>query len=379
MQTLLLTVFTQTVFQDIFLRPSRLSVDTLRQQYCLPSTLSQFESVSVPSSNGTDTPLGVHFLKYPNNNTMIAPHRFDALYVNHGFGASSLSWLPALPALVQRLGAKVGLGHDAVGFGFTKRPDELEWYTSNGSARIGQQVLLQHTGSSSPASVALFGHSLGSLTTLKMALQLPKETAKFILLSAPALGIRSTSSKRAAPPPPSTKNTKKQQQLGQRTTPSFLRRVALDPVGSLLREGVLYPVGGYILRRAVGANNSWRTGLQAVWGDPKRLRDSDVLRFQWPSIGAGWERGLLQFARAAQNYKEDDKALLRNVLELPNTTVVIVLGSKDKVIPSNTIRKFLLDFPQIPVVELEGLGHDAFEEDVDTFLGAVEELLQSSD
>ena len=33
-------------------------------------------------------------------------------------------------------------------------------------------------------------------------------------------------------------------------------------------------------------------------GDPLRLTDSDVLRFQWPSVGQGWEDGLLNFARS---------------------------------------------------------------------------------
>ena len=39
----------------------------------------------------------------------------DALYFNHGFGASSLSWLPAIPSLVKKLDAKVGIAHDAPG------------------------------------------------------------------------------------------------------------------------------------------------------------------------------------------------------------------------------------------------------------------------
>jgi pimeloyl-ACP methyl ester carboxylesterase len=112
------------------------------------------------------------------------------------------------------------------------------------------------------------------------------------------------------------------------------------------------------------------------------VRDSDVLRFQWPSIGAGWERGLLRFAQAQGNVHDalDDATLLRRVLELPNTTVAIILGSKDKVISSKLIRTFLHDNDfeeQVPVIELEGLGHDAFEEDVDAFVDAVEQLLSA--
>jgi pimeloyl-ACP methyl ester carboxylesterase len=123
-------------------------------------------------------------------------------------------------------------------------------------------------------------------------------------------------------------------------------------------------------------------GLQSAWGDPNKVRDSDVLRFQWPSIGAGWERGLLRFAQAQGNVHNalDDATLLKRVLELPNTTVAIILGSKDKVISSKLIRTFLHDNDfeeQVPVIELEGLGHDAFEEDVDAFVDAVEQLLSA--
>ena len=104
-----------------------------------------------------------------------------------------------------------------------------------------------------------------------------------------------------------------------------------------------------------------------------------MLRFQWPSIGKGWERGLFHFSRAQMGDEMDDVTLLRRVLALPNTTVAVILGSKDKVVPPRMTKKFLQDFESIPIVELEGLGHDAFEEDVETFLEAVDELLDSWD
>lgn len=122
--------------------------------------------------------------------------------------------------------------------------------------------------------------------------------------------------------------------------------------------------------------DSWKLGLKrAAWGNPERVRDSDVLRYQWPSIGKGWERGLLQFARAQKSF--DDRLLFRQVLDLPNTTVAIVLGSEDKVIPIEMTRKFLSDFQDddLNVIQLEGLGHNPFEEDVETFMHAVENII----
>jgi pimeloyl-ACP methyl ester carboxylesterase len=235
LQTLLLTGFSQLLLQDIFLPPSRVSMETLKEKYFLPSALSNYEQIAV----GNHSSLGVHFLKYENRNADTTPRApFDALYVLHGFGASSLSWLPPLPALVERLGARVGLGHDAVGFGFTERPtssegeDSIGLYTTRSSATIAREILTKEVGSK-PESVAIFGHSLGGLTALKLALQLPRRTSKMIILSAPALGIRRTSQRRAGPPP-------------------WVSRAVFKPLGSLIRKAVFYPAGGYVLRRVVG-------------------------------------------------------------------------------------------------------------------------------
>lgn len=198
-------------------------MNSLVQQYFLPSSLSRYETLSVSGSDGKDQSIGVHFLEYANpaNNAST----FDALYVNHGFGASSLSWLPLIPTLTKRLGARVCLGHDAAGFGFTDRPDDLGLYMTKGSGKIAANLLLKQT-SSAPKSVALVGHSLGCLTTLKMALELPEETSKLIVLCAPALGVR--------------------------TPASVLKEKWWTGAATMLRENFFYPVFGYSLRRAVG-------------------------------------------------------------------------------------------------------------------------------
>lgn len=121
--------------------------------------------------------------------------------------------------------------------------------------------------------------------------------------------------------------------------------------------------------------NSWKLGLKSTaWGNPARVRDSDVLRYQWPSIGEGWEEGLLKFARAQR--RNDDERLLQQVLGLPNTTVAVVIGTEDKVIPPRVTSDFLSTFQDqnIQVVPMEGLGHNAFEEDVEAFMSVVDKI-----
>jgi pimeloyl-ACP methyl ester carboxylesterase len=257
-QTLAMTLLSQFILQDLFLPPSRLSMNTLRQNYFLPSQLSKYEPVAVSDMN---KPMGVHYLQYQNKDILSSNKNtlavFDALYVNHGFGASSLSWLPVLPSLTRRCKARIGLGHDTPGFGFTERPDDIESYQSSSSAAIGTQLLLlaaqkkkssTTTGSSSstnPSSktVALVGHSMGCTTTLHMALQLPKETKKFIILCAPALGLGLAGKS-------NTNSLSGNKSLPREA--SVVKRAILQPLSSFGNRFLLTPIFGYFLRRLVG-------------------------------------------------------------------------------------------------------------------------------
>ena len=216
-----------SVIQDIFLPPTRISTAELMQNYFLPSALSRYEVLPLP---GKDS-MGVHYLQCQSLQPKHSPTQFQALYFNHGFGASSLSWLPSMPSLMKRMGGRVAMAHDAPGFGFTDRPANVTAYTRGTSAEIGSSLLqktLKNEDASSSA-VALFGHSMGAAATLRMALSLPKETRKFIVLVGPALGLFH-------------EPHKKKSRLRSVTRPArqFVRRYLFDPSFS------------YVLKRAVG-------------------------------------------------------------------------------------------------------------------------------
>lgn len=123
----------------------------------------------------------------------------------------------------------------------------------------------------------------------------------------------------------------------------------------------------------------WKKSLRQVWGNPSRLSDSDVLRFQWPSIGKGWERGLLSFALAQSRQGSSDgltdAELMEHILALPNTSVAVILGQKDRVVPKRLVENFFGKFPTVPIYELNGQGHDPFEEQVDVFVETVGNIL----
>lgn len=373
LETAVLFAMSRLVLQELGWPPARIPVSVLQERYYLPSRLSRY-----------DADLGIHYLHVTHSaeSRRTSTVVFDALYVNHGFGASSLSWLPALPVLTARLNCRHGLGHDARGFGFSARSSSLKDYTSEASAQVGLHLLLQQQphaspgttedrtiAASTPSNLVLLGHSMGAATTLRMARKLQEQGhnhRQHIVLVAPALGLRKQTIQQASP-----------------TSGVAQRRRWWQPVRFLVGsvKTILSNVAGrmarWTLRRVVGTRGFWRRGLSLAWGDPNRLTDTDVLRFQWPSILTGWEQGLLDFARAqGLPVLESDQELLDQVLQDPNTQVSVMLGSNDRVVRPEHVHKFFQKYPAVKVKVLPGLGHDPFEEDVHGFVDEVEKLLQ---
>ena len=125
------------------------------------------------------------------------------------------------------------------------------------------------------------------------------------------------------------------------------------------------------------------TSLQSVvWGNPSDVNDADELRFQWPAIGRGWETGLLAFTRSRlfniDAYAGGDAALLSDVLDLPDTKVIVVAGGSDKIIPPRASMSIAERF-SLRFVPLPGRGHDPFEENPEEFVNLVETLLEEQD
>ncbi len=73
----------------------------------------------------------------------------------------------------------------------------------------------------------------------------------------------------------------------------------------------------------------------------------------------------------------DDGRLFEEVARLNDTRVVIVYGSRDRVvrIDDGAADELRRKFPNVAVIKMEGCGHDPFEEDVPAFMSALEEAL----
>lgn len=130
------------------------------------------------------------------------------------------------------------------------------------------------------------------------------------------------------------------------------------------------------LAQSLRYKNFWRNGLQLVWGDPKKVLDGDVVRFQWPAVGMGWEEGLLKFSQAMlQPTHFTDRELIEQVLN-SNATIKVIVGGSDRIVSANHVKSFFGPYrDRIEVVEMEGLGHDPFEEDIDGFLSVLERMV----
>ncbi|KAL9182494.1 hypothetical protein ACHAXT_013146 [Thalassiosira profunda] len=412
LKTALLFTIAKLAVQERFFPPSRVTTAQLAERGELPSTLSRYEvvtpvpfshsniegkEVTVSSSSwdtegvGVGAPLGVHSIQYTQQNALSdSKVKYDGIYLHHGFGASSLSWLPALPSLVDRFGVgkgkSVGVAHDAPGFGFTDRPDAdaeggLEQYGFENNVGIGLSLLknlLPDDATSEARSIAIFGHSMGSKAALLMALHCASRRhlglrPSLVVLVAPALEGVALPSRKAYLGSKLKKHSRGWMRKLARRAWIAWRKIFLD-----------YPFR-YGLRRLVsGSKDFWRQGLTLAWGEPSRLSDSDVLRFKWPSIGKGWEKGLINFSRSrmlsspSHSAALNDGHLLQEVAKLKDTKVVIVYGSKDGVvrIEGPVADALKQNYPGVKVVRMEGLGHDPFEEDVGGFLAALEKALE---
>ena len=242
LRTAILSTIVKLSIQEVFYLPSRVTTKYLAERGMLPSKLSHYTTVKpvpivsapIKSNNAKvvvatttsstwkegddssqwmdDVPssIGVHSLQYTrqqqktdNNNTNNSKLH-DGIYFYHGFGASSLSWLPILPSLVKRIGnsnrGAIGIAHDAPGFGFTDRPNAdidggLHQYGSESNVGIGVALMnesLAKLNNEAKKHIAIFGHSMGSKSALLMALYYASQQKQdivpsLVVLVAPAL------------------------------------------------------------------------------------------------------------------------------------------------------------------------------------------------
>lgn len=384
----IVTVLFLAIVQDWYYAPSRFSTDTLIKKRLFPSCLSRYSAIDteIPLELNHDETaddaeiklngIGVHFLELKNKMIRDDIVAFDAIHVMHGFGASSLNWIYCIEPLLAKLSAKVVIAHDGVGFGFTERPTtrfgvkkDAGAYTSAAWAVIGNSLVmdrLEKDGMTTLAEdddddnslppqkrVVLIGHSMGAAATLKMALTLPA-FEKIVVLVAPAL---------VGSPPQEETSDLLHQKPKLNAWKIVLRTIKVKGAicFAYFQKIVVEPIIKYLLARGVGTSGFWQVGMQQTCGK-KVLSYENCLAFQWPSIGRGWEDGMLAFAKSRVlsvcPYAGGELELLDDVLMLPEVSVLIIHGTNDTVVPISMSRGIVKGaFGDINLVEIEGAGH----------------------
>lgn len=87
----------------------------------------------------------------------------------------------------------------------------------------------------------------------------------------------------------------------------------------------------------------------------------------------------MTFTRAmSQTPPMSDTQLVEKVLQAEtNATITVILGSNDRVVSTKQVKKFFGPYGNtVRMIEMEGLGHDPFEEDAESFVRVVEQVLE---
>lgn len=74
-----------------------------------------------------------------------------------------------------------------------------------------------------------------------------------------------------------------------------------------------------------------------------------------------------------------DRELIEQALDA-NVTIKVILGCKDRVVTPQHMRNFFTPYrDRIQIVEMEDTAHNPHEEDLDAFLGVLEQMLEADE
>ncbi len=248
----------------------------------------------------------------------------EPLVLLHGTSASLHTWEGWVAALK---GQHRVITLDLPGFGLTG-PNDSGDYRGNTYARFVLDVMDQLQ----VARFLLGGNSLGGEVAWRTALMAPDRVARLILVDA----------------------------AGPAFEPQSL------PIGFLIASvPVLNRVFEGVLPRAMVV-----ASLRNVYGDPAKVDDALVDRYQQLTLREGNRRALVQ--RFQQQQRGEDAARIRE-LELPT---LILWGGRDRLIPPEVGRRLQADIAGSELVVFDDLGHVPQEEDPQRTVAAVLKFLQ---
>ncbi|AFY70837.1 alpha/beta hydrolase fold protein [Thalassoporum mexicanum PCC 7367] len=261
-----------------------------------------------------------------NNDRPDRPDRPLPILLIHGFGAAIGQWRYNIPVLSQKHAV---YALDLVGFGGSEKPPTR--YVTN--LWVEQVYDFWRTFINQP--MILVGNSIGSLVALIAASQHPEMAAGLVTISLPDVAVRTEMIPKPVRP------------IVQAMEKLFSAPVLLKPIFYFVRQPkVIKPWAG------------------VAYGDPNVVDDELVDIIATP---AQERKAAEAFCRIARGVMESDYApnVARAIagLQIP---FLILWGTKDRMIPPQEGRRLVKFSTHAQLIELEGLGHCAHDEDPKT-------------
>ncbi|MEM6252345.1 MAG: alpha/beta fold hydrolase [Cyanobacteria bacterium P01_D01_bin.156] len=238
----------------------------------------------------------------------------------HGFGASLEQWRSNLGTWGQK---RPVYALDLLGFGHSQKAAVLL------GADVWQTQVYDFWQACIGQPVVLVGHSLGALVALTANAKHPSMVKQLILLTLPLAREELVSGWL--------------DQLSRRVERLFATPILLRPLFALVRQP------GFI-----------RKALTNIYQNPERVDHKLVDLFVRPTLERGAARTLcyLVKSRTRSDFSEVTADLLRQV----STPILLLWGSRDRILPLAWARQILALNPQIAYQEIDGAGHCLYDE-----------------
>lgn len=271
------------------------SIDFVRQ--------IQRQTINVPLPYAHSLrPIETSFVMAQPSSATAAPTDCAPILAIHGFDSSLLEYRRLFPKLSEQ---RATWAIDLLGFGFTDRPDKLDFTTDAirthlyafWQQRIGQPVVL-------------IGASMGGAVAMDFALTYPEAVQKLVLLDSAGF-------------------------VGKPIASRFL----IPPLGQLATQFL--------------ANKGVRSGIgRKAYADPDRCATEEAYRCGALHLGMpNWSEALISFTRNGGYTITGDR-----IAQIPQDTL-IVWGDCDRILGTKNAARFQATIPNNRLVWIDRCGH----------------------
>lgn len=247
----------------------------------------------------------------------LSPEPYPPLILLHGFGAAIEHWRNNIPTLAQQ---HTVYALDLLGFGGSRKA------ATDYSVYLWAELVYDFWQTFIGEPVILVGNSIGSLVCLTAADNYPNMVIGIVMLSLPDISLR------------------------QEMIPRWLQ-----PVVTIVENLVASPLLFKGLLKIIRRPSIMRLLIGLAYEDSSAITDELVEIIMIPAYDEGASRTLCSLVQGAQNpnFAPSTKSIIPK-LTIP---MLLIWGSKDRLIPSSLAPIFAKLNSRITSIELDKIGH----------------------